>query len=607
MGYEKVPDAEDVCYVEGEAVWVVEPPPREESPRARLGLALLMVGVLLGVIYYASSGGPVRKDPPPEDEPVGSAPSSREDENATVRADIVHVILDDVGRNDLWESSDLDAARTTPHITQLARDGVVLGNYYGQSYCTPARAALLTGKWVHKIGFSGADVRGGTTEILALNNYSIPLGHRLLPEVLKEYGYETHAVGKWNVGHCNEVYVPWRRGFDTFFGYFSDGIDYVTHQVDSVASARRGQGYVEINATEFALVDLQSYESDETFSWSSGVAFAGNYTTTLFSRRATERLAAARTHAYLWLGYHGMHDNDGDFASEDDDYWTEAASRLGAARARFGKGLREIDRGVGDVVATLEARARPYVVVVHSDNGGFPCAEYCAGNNHPLKGMKFFDFDGALHVPALLYSTLLPSRTAFARYGGLMHHVDWLATFVALAGGDVDALLDADDFDSVDHSDFIRRQALSPAAPDDDTYAARSDIIFSVDETHATVRRGPFKLLRRRSDSTYYPPLHSENASYAADQCATPSNAFFLYNIDDDPYETTNLYYNASYAALLAELDAWADAAYAADYFHIPHPRSNALTADMQAAFSSSLADETTKVLVPWGCHVFYR
>ena len=30
--------------------------------------------------------------------------------------------------------------------------------------------------------------------------------------------YRTLGVGKWNLGHCNETYLPWNRDFDYFLG-----------------------------------------------------------------------------------------------------------------------------------------------------------------------------------------------------------------------------------------------------------------------------------------------------------------------------------------------------------------------------------------------------
>lgn len=121
---------------------------------------------------------------------------------------IVLVTIDDAGWNDVgWTSSDMPQA--TPRIARMAARGVTLTQYYGQPSCSPSRAAMLSGVWVHRIGFQD-------TEIMAHSNFSIPLSRTLLPARLAARGYATHGLGKWNVGHCAEEYLPWNRGFDTF-------------------------------------------------------------------------------------------------------------------------------------------------------------------------------------------------------------------------------------------------------------------------------------------------------------------------------------------------------------------------------------------------------
>ena len=47
---------------------------------------------------------------------------------------------------------------------------------------------------------------------------------------MREAGYATHAVGKWHLGFCAWDYTPTRRGFDSFFGFYSHSEDYYSRQ-----------------------------------------------------------------------------------------------------------------------------------------------------------------------------------------------------------------------------------------------------------------------------------------------------------------------------------------------------------------------------------------
>lgn len=51
----------------------------------------------------------------------------------------------------------------------------------------------------------------------------------LLPEVLKNLGYQTHMVGKWNLGHSERRFHPVGRGFDSFCGNLGGSMDYFYH------------------------------------------------------------------------------------------------------------------------------------------------------------------------------------------------------------------------------------------------------------------------------------------------------------------------------------------------------------------------------------------
>ena len=86
---------------------------------------------------------------------------------------------------------------STPNIDKLANDGVLYENSFcPHPVCTPSRYSLLTGLYVH--------------QHLGLTNHStLPSGLPKLPQILKDNGYKTAAVGKM---HFTPTYLD--IGFD---------------------------------------------------------------------------------------------------------------------------------------------------------------------------------------------------------------------------------------------------------------------------------------------------------------------------------------------------------------------------------------------------------
>ena len=58
----------------------------------------------------------------------------------------------------------------------------------------------------------------------------MPLGEAFLSQALKVSGYSTHMIGKWNLGHFDERYLPHSRGFDSFLGFMGDQETYYAHR-----------------------------------------------------------------------------------------------------------------------------------------------------------------------------------------------------------------------------------------------------------------------------------------------------------------------------------------------------------------------------------------
>ena len=60
------------------------------------------------------------------------------------KPNILLILADDYGYNDVgYHGSEIK----TPHLDQLAAEGVKLENYYVQPICTPSRSQLLSGRY----------------------------------------------------------------------------------------------------------------------------------------------------------------------------------------------------------------------------------------------------------------------------------------------------------------------------------------------------------------------------------------------------------------------------------------------------------------------------
>src|SRR3954449_1147830 len=71
---------------------------------------------------------------------------------------IIIILADDLGYGDLGCYG--HPTIRTPNIDQMAREGLRFTDYYsGQCYCTPSRAALMTGRLAIRSGMAGHENR----------------------------------------------------------------------------------------------------------------------------------------------------------------------------------------------------------------------------------------------------------------------------------------------------------------------------------------------------------------------------------------------------------------------------------------------------------------
>jgi arylsulfatase A-like enzyme len=154
--------------------------------------------------------------------------------SAADKPHIVIIVADDLGNADLgYRGSTIK----TPHIDALAKGGVRLESSYGLPVCTPARAALMTGRYPMRHGLQ-------TLVIFPSRKYGLPTDEKTLPQALKDVGYRTYMVGKWHLGHADTKYWPNSRGFDHFYGNVVGEVDYFTKDHGGVIDWQRNATFL---------------------------------------------------------------------------------------------------------------------------------------------------------------------------------------------------------------------------------------------------------------------------------------------------------------------------------------------------------------------------
>ena len=107
------------------------------------------------------------------------------------KPNILILYADDLGYGDL-KILNPKSKIPTPHLEKLAKEGMIFTDGHSSSgICTPSRYALLTGRH-HWRKFHGI--------VNAFGDSAFDSDRLTMPEMLKECGYATAAIGKWHLG-----------------------------------------------------------------------------------------------------------------------------------------------------------------------------------------------------------------------------------------------------------------------------------------------------------------------------------------------------------------------------------------------------------------------
>ena len=354
---------------------------------------------------------------------------------------VVLVVVDDVGWADVgFHGSDFP----TPRIDHLAyHESILLDRFYTAPVCSPARAALLTGRYPFRMGLHHEST------ITAGGSAGIPASVPILPELLPA-SFERHMVGKWHLGAAGCAQLPTSRGFDTFWGYHMGESDYYAHTHTSCqmpvclypTNALRpphGDGYPGL--------DLWN---DTTPVWDM------DYSTTSFRNRV-QRATATNRPLFLYYATQLIHVPLQ--APPDPIHVSRCVHVREPSRATLCSMMSMLDDSIGELQDQLlrENKWNETLIWILSDNGG--STNWSAtvqglssfSSNWPLRGGKSTLFDGGIRTISMLTGGWVPASLRGTTFPGLVHVTDVLPTILAI----LDLPLPSNELDGFDCSDAI--------------------------------------------------------------------------------------------------------------------------------------------------------
>ena len=144
-----------------------------------------------------------------------AAPAGEENDRRPYN--LIFIMTDDQGAWSIGAYGNEEAV--TPNIDRLAGQGARFTNAFAASpVCTPSRVSFLTGLYPTQSGFPYIE------DPMPDGRWSggLPTGAPSWPRELKKSGYKTGLVGKWHLGRTPKN-NPLRYGIDYFYGFHRGG------------------------------------------------------------------------------------------------------------------------------------------------------------------------------------------------------------------------------------------------------------------------------------------------------------------------------------------------------------------------------------------------
>ena len=436
---------------------------------------------------------------------------------------IVVIMGDDIG---YWNTSAYNLGMMgyqTPNIDQIAREGMLFTDAYGEQSCTAGRAAFITGQHPFRTGLLSIGMPGEDRGLQAEDP--------TLAELLKPQGYATGQFGKNHLGDLNKS-LPTVHGFDEFFGNLyhlnaeeePENEDYP--QDLEFANTYGPRGVLHTFATDvddptedprFGPVGKQTIEDTGPLDTKRMETIDEEIQAKAFD--FMDRAHAAGQPFFLWFNPTRMHV----FTHLKPE--SQGVTGLGIQA----DGMVEHDGQVGQVLQKLDdLGVSENTIVIYATDNGAQVFSWPDGNMTPFRGEKNSNWEGAYRIPMMVrWPNHIPAGSIS---NGIFSLQDWVPTLMAAVGvpdikeqlltgyqaGDKTFKVHLDGYNQLDH--------LTSGAP-----SARSEFFyFSDDGDLVGLRQDRWKIILQEQHSkgmdVWFDPL---------DELRSPR----LVDLRGDPFE----------------------------------------------------------------------
>ena len=318
---------------------------------------------------------------------------------------------DDIGQSNLSAYTMGLMGYRTPNIDRIAKEGMIFTDYYGEQSCTAGRSSFITGQSVFRTGLSKVGLPGADLGLRAEDP--------TIAELLKPYGYATGQFGKNHLGDRDE-FLPTAHGFDEFFGNLyhlnaeeePENEDYPKDPAFRKRFGPRGviHSYADGRIEDTGPLTRKRMETidDET------IAAALDF---------IERQHKAGKPFFVWWNGTRMH-----FRTH-----VKKENRGISGQDVYADGMVEHDGHVGQLLDKLdELGIADNTIVFYSTDNGPHYNTWPDAAATPFRGEKNTNWEGGWRVPAMVR---WPGKIKAGSVSNeIMHHMDWLPTFLAAVG-----------------------------------------------------------------------------------------------------------------------------------------------------------------------------